>query len=153
MDHASDSSLLPTTNQAQIVQRREDWKAAVEAGDVERVMSFYAPGDEYVGFDIMPPLQFVGWDAFRTNWINFFQLFDDIPTMEFKHMRVTCSGDVAFVHGFTRIKATMNGQPLDIWTRETNCLRKIDGTWLLVHDHVSVPTDFDSGKALLDLRP
>ena len=32
-------------------------------------------------------------------------------------------------------------------------LRKMNGHWLIVHDHVSVPTDFESGKAMLDLKP
>jgi hypothetical protein len=32
-------------------------------------------------------------------------------------------------------------------------LRKIDGNWLIVHDHVSVPIDRQSGKALLNLEP
>ena len=31
--------------------------------------------------------------------------------------------------------------------------RKINGKWLIVHDHISVPIDFDSGKAALDLKP
>jgi hypothetical protein len=33
------------------------------------------------------------------------------------------------------------------------CLKKIDGNWLVVHDQISVPLDFESGKALLNLEP
>ncbi|MEQ7005722.1 nuclear transport factor 2 family protein [Actinopolymorpha sp. B17G11] len=40
-----------------------------------------------------------------------------------------------------------------MWVRYTGGLRKIDGQWLIVHDQVSVPTDFADGKALLDLEP
>jgi hypothetical protein len=29
----------------------------------------------------------------------------------------------------------------------------MNGRWLAVHDHISVPVDFDTGKALLDLKP
>jgi hypothetical protein len=30
---------------------------------------------------------------------------------------------------------------------------KTDGNWLIAHDHVSVPLDVASGRALLDLKP
>jgi hypothetical protein len=32
-------------------------------------------------------------------------------------------------------------------------LRKIDGQWKVVHEHVSVPFDMETGKAMLDLKP
>jgi hypothetical protein len=32
-------------------------------------------------------------------------------------------------------------------------LRKSDGRWLDFHDHVSVPVEIESGKAMLDLKP
>ena len=37
--------------------------------------------------------------------------------------------------------------------RATFCFRKIDGKWLIAHDHASVPLDFKSGRALLNLEP
>jgi hypothetical protein len=35
----------------------------------------------------------------------------------------------------------------------TVCCRKIDGKWLIKHEHNSVPFDGKSGRALLDLKP
>lgn len=142
---------MDTTEEAQIRQLFEDWKAAFEARDVERVMSFYAP--EIVAFDIMPPMQFAGEEAWRGNWVDFLGQFEDDPTLEIEDFRIHCSGDIAFVHGFTRLQGTMGGRPLDSWTRQTNCLRRVDGAWLIVHDHVSVPVDFSTGQALMDLEP
>jgi len=46
-----------------------------------------------------------------------------------------------------------NGQPSDMWLRATSGLRKMNGKWLIVHDHVSVPIDFETGKAVLELKP
>jgi ketosteroid isomerase-like protein len=45
------------------------------------------------------------------------------------------------------------GHKLDMWVRFTECYRKTNGHWLAIHDHVSVPADFDSGKAVMDLKP
>jgi len=62
--------------------------------------------------------------------------------------------DVAFGHSLNRITGTLkNGHRSEVWHRWTACFRKIDGTWLIAHDHVSVPIDFESGRALLDLQP
>jgi ketosteroid isomerase-like protein len=47
----------------------------------------------------------------------------------------------------------MNGQKSDFWLRWTACYRKANGKWLITHEHVSVPVDMESGKALLDLKP
>lgn len=46
-----------------------------------------------------------------------------------------------------------DGQTSDYWFRWTACLRRIDGRWLIVHDHTSLPTDFASGGAAQDLQP
>jgi hypothetical protein len=57
-------------------------------------------------------------------------------------------------HALERLSGKLkNGQQSDVWLRATSGIRKMNGKWLIVHDHISVPTDFESGKALLDLKP
>jgi ketosteroid isomerase-like protein len=46
-----------------------------------------------------------------------------------------------------------HGQKSGIWVRFTSLYRKVDGKWLDFHDHVSVPVEIESGKAMLDLKP
>jgi ketosteroid isomerase-like protein len=61
---------------------------------------------------------------------------------------------MAFGHSLNRISGTLkNGNRTGYWVRWTGCFRKIDGTWLIVHDQVSVPLDVESGRALLNLEP
>jgi ketosteroid isomerase-like protein len=47
----------------------------------------------------------------------------------------------------------LNGNQVGGWVRWTAGLRKVDGTWLIVHDQVSVPVDYTTGEALLNLEP
>jgi hypothetical protein len=62
--------------------------------------------------------------------------------------------DVAFGHSLNRISGTLkSGNRTDFWLRWTACFRKIDGNWLIVHHQASVPVDFESGRALLNLEP
>jgi ketosteroid isomerase-like protein len=61
---------------------------------------------------------------------------------------------VAFGHSLNRVSGTLkNGQRSGFGLRWATCFRKIDGNWLIAHDHVSVPLDLESGSALLDLEP
>jgi len=102
----------------------------------------------------MPPLQYKGKDAYRKDYLDFIGQYDGPIQVEYRDMRVLSGGDVAFVHALERFTGKLkNGQQSDLRLRYTGGLRKVNGTWLIVHDHVSVPADFESGKAALDLKP
>ena len=86
--------------------------------------------------------------------MEFLAQYDGPIHVEFRDARVLSSGDVGFIHALERFSGKLkNGQQSDMWFRATSGVRKINGKWLIVHDHISVPTDFDSGKAMLDLKP
>ena len=55
---------------------------------------------------------------------------------------------------FLRLHATMmNGKKTDYWERLTFCFEKINGKWLIAHEHVSLPADLKTGKSVSDLKP
>jgi ketosteroid isomerase-like protein len=69
-------------------------------------------------------------------------------------MNVTTHGELAFVHSLNHFNGTLaSGHITDLWVRWTACFRRIDGVWLVVHDHVSVPADLEHGQAVLNLTP
>ena len=143
---------LHAIDEADIRQRIDNLVAAIRMMDIERVMSIYAP--DIVSFDIEPPLQHVGAEAKRRNWLNVFSAYQRPLAYEIRDLTVSVGNDVAFGHAFIRISGTLkNGNATDRWLRSTVCFRKIDGNWLIVHDQISAPLDLASGKALLNLRP
>ena len=97
----------------------------------------------------------MGAEAKRGNWVEAFAMFQRPLDYELRDLAITASGDVAFAHGFARLSGMLkNGTSGGgFWVRFTACLRKIDGTWLIAHDHASVPLDVESGRALLNLEP
>lgn len=130
------------------------WEEAFRAKDAAAVMSVYAPGDLVVAFDIVPPLATVGSPAYRRNYEEFFAMFQGPLRVELREIRIAAADDVAFLHCLDRMSGTLQGgEDFDLWLRVTSGLRKIDGEWRIVHDHVSVPTYFETGKAALDLIP
>jgi ketosteroid isomerase-like protein len=117
-------------------------------------MSFYVKGNDLIAYDVIPPLDVVGSDAYRKNYETFLAAYDGPITSEFRDLRIIASSRIAFVHSLERVSGTLKGgQKSELWVRATSGLRKINGKWLIVHDHISVPADFDTGKAVLDSKP
>jgi uncharacterized protein (TIGR02246 family) len=139
-------------DEADIRQRIDKLAEAIRAMDLEGVMSIYSP--DLLSFDIVPPLQHVGAEAKRKNWVDAFAMYQPPLGYETRDLTITLSNDVAFGHSLNRISGTLkNGNRSDFWLRSTTCFRKIDGNWLIVHDQASVPLDLESGRALLNLEP
>ena len=139
-------------DEADIRQRIGKLAEAIRGADLETAMSLYAP--EVVSFDFEPPLQHVGAEAKRRNWTAVFEAYQHPLGYEIHELAITVGGDVAFTHSLNRISGTLkNGSQTDFWLRATTGLKRIDGEWLITHDQVSVPIDFESGTALLNLKP
>ena len=138
--------------EAAIRRQIEKVVEGLRAKDLEALREPYAP--DVVSFDVEPPLQHVGIEAKLANWARVFEVFE-IVDYELRDLTLSIGGDVAFGYAFGRLSGTMkNGVArTGMWVRVTYGLRKIDGTWRIVHDQVSVPFDILSGKGLVDLEP
>lgn len=148
--HHQSSQGAATQVQAQL----QRWTKAFEAKDVDGVMAVYAPGDAVTAYDVVPPLQYKGADAYRKDYADFFAQADGPLHVELRDSHIESGGGLAIAYGLERITGKLkSGQPLDIWVRYTSAFKQIGGQWLDIHDHVSVPADLDSGKAMLNLRP
>src|SRR5262245_39768714 len=145
-------ALQHVADEADIRRRIDTLLQAVRAMDLERVKPIFAP--EMVSFDIVPPLQHLRAEAKWKNWADVFTAFQPPLGYEVRDLTITVGDEVAFGRSLNRISGTLkNGSKADYWVRWTTCFRKIDGSWLMAHDHVSVPVDVESGKALLNLVP
>jgi uncharacterized protein (TIGR02246 family) len=130
----------------------ETWTRAIRAKDVDGVMSLYAP--DIVSFDLDPPLRYAGRAAKRRAWQAVFAAFAAPISYELRDLNVTAQGELAFVHSVNHVSGALaSGHVADMWVRWTAFFRRIDGVWLVVHDHVSVPADLEHGRAVLNLTP
>lgn len=115
--------------------------------DLNGIMSFYVPGDSLFVFDVGPPREHRGWNDYREDWKELFAGFKDNPTFKIIEFGLTTDGDVAYTHSAQRVSANMGGKTrTTIVVRVTDVLRKIDGKWLIVEEHVSVPVDLNTMK-------
>jgi ketosteroid isomerase-like protein len=123
----------------------------VQAKDLEGLRLLYAAD---VSFDVEPPLQHAGTEAKLENWAKVFTFFQDVR-YEVRDLAVTAGDDVAFGHGFGRLSGTLKDGTATsgMWVRGTFCFRKLDRSWLIVHDQASVPLDVASGMGVTNLEP
>src|SRR5262245_35078901 len=141
-----------TSSEDQIRARVDEWASAFRSKDINRVMSVFAP--DVVAFDIVAPLAYTGRDSYRKQWEKLFASSQGPIEYEIRDLKISADHNLAFSHSINRIKGTLkNGQKTEVWLRMTACWKRIDGQWLLEHEHVSVPVDMESQKALLDLKP
>lgn len=125
---------------------------AITTKDINKALFNIAP--DILLFDVVDPLQSRGSDASRKRTEEWFSSFQGPIGYEIRDLSITAGDDVAFCHSLNRVSATKtDGKPLDMWWRATVCYRKIEGTWMVTHEHNSVPFDMTSGNASLDLKP
>ena len=125
---------------------------AVRAKDVEAMLAQCAP--DIVTFDMVPPLKHQGSQAIRGLWARTLAAFDPPLEYEVHDLDISVDGDIAFARCLNRFGGTKkDGKRVLNSLRSTFGLRKIDGQWKVVHEHVSVPFDMETGKAMLDLKP
>lgn len=138
------------TDEADIQQRIDKLARAIRAGDLE---ADYSP--DVVSFDIESPLQHVGLEAKRKNWERVFAVYECPLGYEIRDLAITVGEDVAFAHSLNRLSGTLKSgtTTTGFWVRATTCFRKVNGHWVITHDHVSTPLDVPTGAALLNLEP
>jgi uncharacterized protein (TIGR02246 family) len=125
---------------------------AMRGKDLDRLMSFYSP--DVVYFDVVPPLQYAGSAALRDRFARWFDGFEGPIDLDVRDVNISADGDIAVAHWFSRARGTLkNGREVGTWVRVTNCARRSEHGWAITHEHVSVPVDLQSGRAVVDLVP
>lgn len=72
----------------------------------------------------------------------------DIPDL-----KVIVRGDIAVTWGLNRMADLVDGVRTEMWSRGTRVFQHLDGSWRLIHQHLSFPMDPATAHARLDLTP
>jgi ketosteroid isomerase-like protein len=128
--------------------------ARFSAGDVAGMQESNAPS--VVDYSLAPPLVAAadGRDPKPpSEWI---AGFEAPPRFTVTDLNITADRDVAFATSLNSMTAVPRGsaQEFTLWYRVTLGLRRVDGRWLVTHQHHSVPFYMDgSMRAAVDLKP
>lgn len=134
-----------------VIRAQED---AIAKGDARATVD--AMDADVVVFDLPPPLAYRGEQARDIEGINaWFETWRNGVNVHLADPQFIIDGDLAVAFGLSRMTGTKtDGTQVDSWSRRTIVLRRIAGSWKIVHEHGSFPMAMDgSGRAVTDLLP
>ena len=131
----SHTSTAAESDESDVRRLIEAWAEAVRRHDLPGVLARHA--EELVYFDVPPPEQVRGIDAYAKSWPPFFGYIGDEGQFELTELRIAAGGAVAFAHAILLVRG--EGEGTSARVRLTVGLQKIDGVWWVVHEHHSAP--------------
>jgi len=128
-----------TTDETQIRELIETWAQSVRDRDIDGILAHHA--FDILLFDVPPPVQLRGIHEYRRSWEHFLRWFGDSGVFEISELNITAGDDVAFGHGLIRCSGTeASPYKVELVVRLTICCRKIQGQWIVMHEHHSEPS-------------
>ncbi len=138
----------PQSKDEQAIRTLEDrFAAALRAKDLDAMMKVYAPGDGIFVFDLITPREYASYDAYKKDWASLIDAVEGPIEYEVSELAIEADGNLAYSHSIQHLQFDRkDGSHYEVMARVTDVYRKIDGKWLIVHEHVSVPIDPATGK-------
>jgi uncharacterized protein (TIGR02246 family) len=126
------------TREADIRALIERWATAVRGRDLYGVLADHS--DDIQMFDVLPPSEVRGIEAYRKTWPPFFEWLNQGAAFEIVSLDVTAGDDVAFATALLRCgtEEELRKDP-DNRLRLTVGLRNEGGRWVVSHEHHSFP--------------
>jgi len=135
-------------DQSDIKALEDSFSAAVKARDINAIMTCYVSDPAMVVFDVVPPLQYIGTDAYRKDWQNVLDTYPGPAEISVAGLNITTGGNVAYASSVQRATFTdKTGKQVTMTARVTDGYKKVNGHWLIAHEHASIPVDLATLKA------
>lgn len=132
------ASASGTNAEAEVRQLVMEWAEAVRRKDLAGILRYHSP--DLLMFDVPPPLQVKGIEAYERTWDKFFSWSHDPVTFDILEMTVTAGDEVAFVAAVMRCSGReVSGEDIELQFRLTVGLRRSAGKWIVMHEHHSIP--------------
>ena len=102
-----------STDEAEIRDLVESWAKAVRTKDLEGILANHS--SEILMFDVPPPDQSKGIEAYKKTWNVFVAWFQDSGVFDIKELNITAGDDVAFGTALMRCGGTeANGDKVEL---------------------------------------
>lgn len=129
---------MTTTADSEVRTVLEAWAAATRQGRRDEILKHHSAG--LVIFDVLPPMKYESAESYRRSWDEWQPETQGDAAFDLEDLRITAGRDVAFAHCFIRCGGSLpDGRRFEDLVRATFGLRKVDGSWVVEHQHVSKP--------------
>ena len=136
---SSDSTAVPLPNTPQVEANKinEDigeMLGAFQVGDADLMHKYYSDDCTFVQSTFDPPI--VGWQSYVALYDREKAAFQGIQLIR-RNTNVFVHGDVAWASYQWQFDSTWQGQPYITRGQTTLVLTKVNGNWLIVHNHTN----------------
>ncbi len=133
-DASDQAPLSPRSDSDQIDRNIGEMLAALQLGNTEMMHKYYADNATWVRSTFEPPV--VGWQAYAAIYNQQKAAFQGVQLIR-RNTFVFTHGDVAWASYQWEFYSTVNDKPYSIEGQTTLVFTKVDGNWLIVHNHTS----------------
>jgi ketosteroid isomerase-like protein len=147
------STAITSDEKAAIRELEDRFVVAFNSGDIDAIMKNYVPDESFILLDVVPRKEYRGAHTYREAWVDMFSQFRGLPKIAIEELGITVDGSVGFGYSFQRVTGiNKDGEAVNRLVRVTDGYRKIDGNWLIALEHISVPVDFRTGRAVETIK-
>jgi len=113
-------------------------KRAICNKDVETIIAQYAPNVS--SLDLYKPQQGTSIHTIKKQLLKWFAGYSDTVSYKSSELEIIVGDNIAFSHCLTSAMGFINQHKKNnFWCRTTICYQKINGNWLITHEHNSEP--------------
>jgi ketosteroid isomerase-like protein len=136
------SDNMHETNESAVRGLLERWAAAVRAKNMSEILASHSPA--FLMFDVPPPFESRGLAAYEDTWRLFYSSQQPVA-FDIKWLEVVAGDDVAFAFAHMQcVEPTERVQRTPLDFRLTVGLRKVEGHWIIMHEHIRfLPPEID----------
>lgn len=130
----------------EVLAQIELWDQAVIGTNIKALANQCCP--EMRMFDVSSQLNNV--EEYKTEWAKFSPYFMDGMQISRSEMKLHTSDSLAVLHCLSKVEhSALKGKLQMPWCRTTLCLKKMNDEWRIIHQHISMPVDILTGKAVI----
>jgi uncharacterized protein (TIGR02246 family) len=116
----------------------ENWAQAVRERNMDGILAHHT--DDIVMYDVPQPFESRGIEAYKKTWETFYNWAKDSGVFDITELNIVAGEDVAFAYASMKCSGYDDaGRPEPLKFRLTIGLIKIDGQWMIKHEHHSIP--------------
>jgi ketosteroid isomerase-like protein len=124
-----------SADQRKIRDRIQAWALAVRNHDLDGVKAHHV--EDLVYFDVPAPPEVRGLEGYARSWPPFFGYIGETGQFDVTELEITAGTDVAFAHAIVLVRGAAETRAARI--RLTVGLVKLEGEWMVSHEHHSAP--------------
>lgn len=129
----------------EIIDLLHEWDIAIAGLDIEHALRLCVPEVRF--FDLSTEVH--GLEAYEEKWNLYKPYMLHGITIQRHDVTIHVERNLAFIHGYVKLSPEhaekIQSLPAVKWCRTSLCLKKEQGQWKMVHQHISVPVEIQTG--------